>query len=203
MWYSSTLLAAWSSSILLAPSTLPAASLAPSRAAALCQTPVLMLPSSIVLEDGLDQIAHWMLQYSPRFREQCVVLASRLDVRATIRIAIPPPGSRMRARAIVRRDASGTFAADIEIRHPAAMPELLAHELEHVIEQIDGVDLQALAERGEAQRVEGGAFETRRACLIGQQVAGEVADNAPDRVRTAGAAIWRTIRGIITLGSTR
>jgi len=206
MWYSSPVLAAWGSSLLLAPATLPPTSLASPRATAICESPRFMLPPSIALEDGLDHVAHWVLRYSPRFREQCVVLASRPDVKATIRIAMRPPGSRMRARAVVRRDASGAFAADIEIRTPVAMPELLAHELEHVIEQIDGVDLPALAARGEAQRVEGQAFETRRACLVGQQVAGEVADNAPDQMRSAGAAIWRGLRRtlrFLTKGSSR
>ena len=63
-----------------------------------------------------------------------------------------------------------------------------------MLEQLDGVDLQALAHGGEARRLADGAFETARAITAGQQVAGEVVNNAPDRVRSAGASMWRALR---------
>ena len=74
----------------------------------------------------------------------------------------------------------------------AGSDRALAHEFEHLIEQLDGVDLRALAKEGEARRLPDGAFETERAIAAGQQVAGEVVDNAPDRVRGAGS-VWRAL----------
>ena len=52
--------------------------------------------------------------------------------------------------------------------------ELIAHELEHVIEQLDGVDLEVHVRTGMAWKREDGAFETRRATEVGKRVAREV-----------------------------
>ena len=74
------------------------------------------------------------------------------------------------------------------------LTELIAHEFEHVLEQLDCVDLRALAHTGDSRQLADGAFETARAIIAGQQVAGEVVNNAPDRVRNAGASLWRGLR---------
>jgi hypothetical protein len=55
--------------------------------------------------------------------------------------------------------------------------ELIAHELEHVIEQLDGIDLDAQARTGTVWKREDGAFETRRGPEIGKRVA---ANSVPD-----------------------
>ena len=162
-----------------------------------CGAPSFTLPATIRLEPGLERVVRPALQYSPRFREQCRVLAASPGVSARVRLSMRRAGTTARAFAIVRRGAAGTFTADIEITEPAQVTELLAHELEHVIEQIDGVNLPALAGRGEAHRLRDGAFETERAVTTGLLVAGEVFDNAPDRVRGAGGTVWRTLKGAL------
>ncbi len=65
-----------------------------------------------------------------------------------------------------------------------------------MIEQLDGVDLKALAKEGMAHRLADGAFETARAVAAGQQVAGEVTNNAPDRLAGAGQSVWRALRRV-------
>jgi hypothetical protein len=184
MWYSLL--------VLLTPATLPAAGL-PSAPTAVCDPPALALPSTITLEPGLEPIVRLALKYSPRFRQQCRVLASA-RLTATVTIAWHQPSITSRARATLHRGPGGTFSALIEIREPARTTELLAHEFEHIIEQLDGVDLGSLTERGEAHRADDGAFETERAIATGRRVAGEVVDNAPDRMRGAGAKVWRALR---------
>ncbi|HEV8144527.1 MAG TPA: hypothetical protein VGQ77_16830 [Methylomirabilota bacterium] len=52
--------------------------------------------------------------------------------------------------------------------------ELIAHELEHVIEQLDGIDLEVHARAGTAWKKEDGSFETRRAIEVGRRVAQDV-----------------------------
>ena len=52
--------------------------------------------------------------------------------------------------------------------------ELIAHELEHILEQLDGVDLQAQAGNGVVWKAGDGAFETRRAIEAGRRVAREI-----------------------------
>jgi len=161
---------------------------------ATCDAPTLALPGSIELESGLQPIVKWMLEHSPRFREQCRTLAAAPRLRATVTISYGQPTGTSRARTAFRQTATGGLDAQIEIRSAAHMSELLGHEFEHLIEQLDGVDLSAMARGGEARRLTDGAFETERAIAAGQQVAGEVIDNAPDRVRRAGASMWRGMR---------
>ena len=79
------------------------------------------------------------------------------------------------ARSRVERDHGGLNAAvQIELREPALYVELIAHELEHVLEQVDGTDLARLARQGLDGVVEwGGAYETARARSVGRLVARE------------------------------
>ncbi len=54
------------------------------------------------------------------------------------------------------------------------MPELVAHEIEHILEQLDGVDLKTQAGSGAVWKSDDGAFETRRAIEAGKRVAREI-----------------------------
>ena len=195
MWYSPAYVVAWASLIFLAPAeaTLTRTSAASARVAA-CDAPALSLPDSIQIEDGLQPIVRSALEHSPRFRQQCRALAVAPRLRAIVRVSFRPPGSTARALTSLRVTEQGALAADIEIRNILDLTELLAHEFEHLIEQLDGVDLTALVKDGRARRLADGAFETTRAIAAGHQVAGEVVDNAPDRVRRAGASVWRALR---------
>ena len=155
------------------------------------------MPDSIQLGDGLQSMVRWALEHSPTFRQQCRVLAAAPRLRATVSVA---PGSPVRRRVRARRFVRGSGEHSPRTSRSGASPdltELLAHEFEHLIEQLDGVDLRALAKEGEARRLPDGAFETDRAIAAGQQVAGEVVDNAPDRVRGAGRSVWRALRRAI------
>jgi len=203
MWYSPESLVtvgAWATLIFLAPTEATLArSAAPSvapRAAqvAACDAPALTLPDSITLEDGLQPIVRLALEHSPTFRQQCRVLAAASRLHATVRVSFRPAGVMSRARTSFRQNQWGALAAEIQIRSAADMTELIAHEFEHLIEQLDGVDLNALARERKAHRLSDGAFETDRAIAAGYRVASEVADNAPDRVRRAGASVWRALR---------
>jgi hypothetical protein len=71
---------------------------------------------------------------------------------------------------------------------------MLGHEFEHLIEQMDGVDLTRDAKTGRAQRMDDGSFETDRAVAAGRRVSGEVADNAPDSIRRAGGRVLKALR---------
>jgi hypothetical protein len=165
-----------------------------STAISTCDAPTLALPGSIELEHGLQPIVKWMLEHSPRFREQCRTLAAASRLRATVTMSQRQSTVTSRARTAFRQTEGGGLDAQIEIRSAADISELLGHEFEHLIEQLDGVDLSAMARGGEARRLTDGAFETERAIAAGHQVAGEVINHAPDRVRKAGMAMWRGIR---------
>jgi hypothetical protein len=68
--------------------------------------------------------------------------------------------------------------------------ELLAHEFEHVIEQLEGVDLRQRATEPHSgvRKVDGGAFETDRANKAGRAAALEVVNC---RAGTEGACSAR------------
>jgi hypothetical protein len=69
----------------------------------------------------------------------------------------------------------GRVMAQVRVRVGRESVEVIAHELEHVLERIDGVQLALDAlRRGSGTTLAGGAYETRRATDAGRQVAKEV-----------------------------
>lgn len=205
MSYSPDSLVLVASLVLLAPgepfhaaSATPAIAARAARVAA-CEAPVLSLPDSIELASGLQPIVRWSLQHSPRFRQQCRELAAAPRLRARVRISYHRvPGDSSRALTTFRQNRLGDIDANIEIRSAPDLTELLAHEFEHVLEQVEGVNLQTLSAQRKARRLLDGAFETARAIQVGQRVAGEVVNNSPDRMLSAGASMWRSLRRVVS-----
>ena len=184
---------AFSTLTLLSPTTLPYDRNGGPPSTSICDAAAPQLPRTIAIEPGLASIVQWTLEYSPTFRQQCRILEAAA-VSATVRIAPRSPGATERALATLRRTPVGGIDALIEIRNTDSLAELLGHEFEHVIEQLDGVNLAALAARGEARRLDSGSFETRRAVAAGLRVESEVLDNSPDRLERAARRVWRAIR---------
>jgi hypothetical protein len=118
------------------------------------------------------------LRRSDTFRAQCERIAADPRVRVTLALvsSIPAGG---RAQTTFRRFRSGLLFAEVEILFGENYRELLAHEFEHVIEQLDGVNLRREAAEGRAWEIAAGTFETRRANRAGQQVLREVAPAHP------------------------
>ena len=185
---------ALSSLTLLSPTTLPHDRSGGVPSSSVCDAASPALPPTIVVERGLEPVVRWTLEHSPTFRQQCRILEASPALTATVRVTTRRAGSTERAVSTVRRRPSGRIDAAIEIRHAENLTELLGHEFEHVIEQLDGIDLRTLESAGEARRLEGGAFETRRAIAAGQRVSGEVLNNSPDRLRRAARRVWGAIR---------
>jgi hypothetical protein len=133
---------------------------------------------------------------SPTLRRQCAAIAA---AAVTVRIVVYGTATFFgdcRARGTFQRLRSGRLDARIDLPFTRDFPELLAHELEHVVEQIEGVPLQELAERRAdgVRRARGGAFETRRALEAGRAAAIEVETSeraARQRAPLAGAAWTR------------
>jgi hypothetical protein len=136
--------------------------------------PAAPLPGNLILVDVLRPLAAAMWRRSPTFRRQCVRLAEYPDV--IVHVGITLGVKRAAARSHVEHHQAGWNAAvQIEWRNPARYAELIAHELEHVLEQLDGVDLRRLVRRhvdGVMQL--GHDYETARAWAVGQTVAREV-----------------------------
>ena len=120
-----------------------------------------------------------MCQRAPTFRRQVARLARQPGLEVTVAFGPFAPAERARARTAMTRVDGQLRSAIVEVPGPDAtqLVELVAHEFEHILEQLDGVDLAAWAGRSGVRRVGGsdgeGPFETERACQVGRLVAGE------------------------------
>jgi hypothetical protein len=115
---------------------------------------------------------------SPTFREQCRRIVDE-DVVVVIEIASVADLVRWRVRArsvIVKNEHGRVRFVRVQIGEDDKWRVHLPHELEHVVEQIDGLDLarESRKSHGLAWSVAGGAYETLRARQAGQQVEREV-----------------------------
>ena len=135
-------------------------------------------PANLVVAEMYRPLLESMLRDSPTFRRQCIRIAG--ETALTIHLTIGSPWRRSGLRAITRmiRKPNGALSAFVQIRPLDNTVELIAHEFEHIIEQLDGVDLAAHAAlRHTGVTAVGPAtdmFETMRARLAGLKVASEV-----------------------------
>jgi hypothetical protein len=113
-----------------------------------------------------------LLQGSPTFRAQCERIASARNVRVDLSL-VRLPGTA-RAETTIDRYKSGALRAHVQIAPGADYRALIAHEFEHIIEQIDGVNLREEAATGRAWLVDRNVFETRRASETGDRVRREL-----------------------------
>jgi hypothetical protein len=133
-------------------------------------------PPTLIASADIRQLAAEMWQGSPTFRRQSARLAAAPGLQITIRQGVPKRDATTRAETTCRRAAGVLVHADVWIPYGIEAYELLAHELEHVIEQLDELDLPAL-ERQSGSGVWAstrGQFETVRATAVGRIVAREM-----------------------------
>jgi hypothetical protein len=144
------------------------------------------------MDPELRPLLDSLLESSPTFRSQWDRLGREPKLYVRVRLDARLDDSSLRARTVVRRAEDQTVVALVDIRVFGDRAELLGHEIEHVIEQLEGLNLPQLAgaSRGvwETHR---GVFETERAIRAGQRVFKEMRDHlaiepppgsgAPDR----------------------
>lgn len=114
-----------------------------------------------------------LLDRSETFRGQCTRIAATRYLRVVFGVARSvPDGSR--AQTSIERFQAGAVVALVTLKFAEDYIELIPHELEHVIEQIEHVRLADEAARQQAWRSRTGAYETRRAMAVGLRVRQEV-----------------------------
>jgi hypothetical protein len=134
-----------------------------------------VLPQNLNAADALRPTLHIMWQRSRTFRAQC----ARIERAPSLQVML----TRVRGTRVSTSGARTEFTRSSHRLHAAvivsldvssnALIELIAHELEHVVEQLDGVHLTDSAEKGISRNARD-TFETARAAHIGRQVAAEV-----------------------------
>ena len=142
-------------------------------------------PPSNVRAGMLQQQFIELLQRSATFRQQCARIAATRVLRVTLHV-----GRTMdplaRAQTIINRYEAGGIRAEVTLRFAEDYLELLAHEFEHIIEQVEGVSLRNEELQGRAWRTPSGAFETRRAFDAGVRAREEYEALLPDAPHVDG-----------------
>ena len=116
-----------------------------------------------------------MWEQSPTFRRQC----QRIGRDRTLTVHVHPFHQTRTAAAttqLVHRRGSG-LVADLYLGQLDRVVELLAHELEHIVERLEGIDVVQMTRRVPqlVWSTADGRYETRRAIRSGRTVASEVA----------------------------
>jgi hypothetical protein len=132
-------------------------------------------PPNLVVPASHQKIVRAMWEQSSTFRSQCQRIGRERSLTVHVHL-LPQTRQADATTRLTPRPGSGTVA-DLYLAKLDRFAELLAHELEHIIEHVDGIDLSQLTRRV-PQLVwitAAGGYETRRAIHSGQIVASEVA----------------------------
>ena len=136
-------------------------------------------PCLMVIDADLKPFANLGWGHSTTFREQCRTLGA---ARAVVIVRSSRETRRADGRITVSDD--GTILGRIRVHPASRVLEYLAHELEHVVERVEGVDLLLESRRGGSRVVLiAGAYETRRANDAGLRVAREVQEATRARAK--------------------
>lgn len=140
------------------------------------QCQVSELPPNVDVSTDLARVLKKLYARSETFRGQCERIAgAATTLHVTVRLDNSLP-SRCRAYTSLRR-LGRTVNADMRLPPGRALIEMIGHEFEHVVEQIEGINLRTLArQRGSGVwEVDAQVFETERAQHAGRLVALESA----------------------------
>lgn len=131
------------------------------------------MPANVRLLHDIELAIQSIYDRSALFRTQLARIADAHHLRVTIQI---DPSIPSRCRAFTRLQRRGQkIRAEVHLPPSSDHAELLAHELEHILEQIEGVDLHALARVRDSgvYALDLAVFETDRAQAAGRAVQAE------------------------------
>jgi hypothetical protein len=145
----------------------------------------LEVPGNISVAPEYRLKLEMMLANSASFRRQCVRIANEPSLTVHLQHVPVRLGGGVRGISHISRSPAGRIVAHVTLPHVTLTLrpfdddiEMIAHEFEHVIEQLDGVDLAMKARRADSgvrtSDVAGSMFETRRALQVGLRVLEEV-----------------------------
>jgi Tol biopolymer transport system component len=134
-----------------------------------------VLPSNLEADPVFQPFLDRMSQSSPTFGRQVSRLVAETGLHVKVLVEDRPrPTQSSNARTVLTHRGGSLVSAHVYLKPSPHAMELIAHELEHVLERLDGVDLQTQAGSGMVWKSGDGVFETRRAIEVGRRVAQEV-----------------------------
>jgi hypothetical protein len=136
------------------------------------------LASTFDVASDFEPVFLDLLEASPTLRSQYERIASAPAVRVRVTFMLVRPFDR-NAQTEFRGTETGALEARIEIATPlrtVEYAEWLGHELEHVLEQMEGLDLYGASQdpAGGVVKLADGSYETDRARRAGRQAALDV-----------------------------
>ena len=136
------------------------------------------MPCRLLAHAHLRPLLEQLWSSSVTFRQQCRRLAGAQAV--VLLQGASAEETAWDAESRIGVLGNGQVMARVRVRVGRESVEVIAHELEHVLERIDGVKLSLDASRrGSGTTLAGGAYETRRATEAGRRVAKEVRRTPP------------------------
>lgn len=132
--------------------------------------PAPALPTNISTHSHMERYIIELMSSSQTFREQCEKIGKATNVRISVKV-VPNIIHGNRARTRFLKYGNGRMAAIVEMKLLSDYSESLGHEFEHVIEQIEGIDLKGQARDGKGiYKMYGDVYETDRALKTGKAV---------------------------------
>lgn len=128
------------------------------------------LPPNLVASREEYPLLEKLWRRSATFRQQCERIAEAQWL--TVKLSFSPrPMTPCGCRALTTVYRSKSLA-HVRIFRLSDTVELIGHEFEHVLEQLEGINLRALvaAKDGSATQTDSGHFETERALQAGRRV---------------------------------
>ena len=140
---------------------------------------------TIRVEGHLARVVDDAWHRSPTFRRQWARIAAEAPLVVTLGYCFDGCPSSTRARTVLTSAGGLLRRAEIRVNSfdPRELVEVIAHEFEHILEQLDGADLPTLAAQAGrhghgVQDVGNGHYETQRAHRTGLMVAVEFTGRA-------------------------
>ena len=126
-----------------------------------------------------------MWRASPTFRQQCSRIAAQPNLAVHLRSEPARGPALLRARTELSRRDGVLILAEVVIVDLRGQIELIGHEVEHVIEQLEGLELRETT--CDAHEYRTSAHESCRAIEAGRRIAHEVEEQR----RRDGRRQWR------------
>jgi hypothetical protein len=140
------------------------------------------LPGNIFVNAEYRVVLETMLARSSTFRRQCQRIANERSLAVHVRNLPVRLTGGVRATTEISRPSGSAIVARVTLHPFDNNIEMIAHEFEHIIEQLDDVDLAAKARRARSgvHAIEGAGvkFETTRALQVGLRVVREFRQTA-------------------------
>lgn len=138
------------------------------------------LPPNIAVSSLYRPLIARMLELSPTFRQQCARLGRARQLTIDLRSEPPRRANFAAAWTNIRRSGGG-IEATVTVPATVRRAELIAHEFEHILEYLDGVNLAELSRVASSgvrncECLDTETYETARAVRAGLRVADEVGE---------------------------